>query len=103
MRDRGEVALWNIRNEAVLQFAVSNGAGGRPITDRAKVKKVSRYCDRFFDAMQSEAPFRSADEAVSALAPIAVWFIGWAARQFAIAVIRFLWERWHGVSSESQP
>lgn len=57
--------------------------------------KAVSYCMNFSDTMQGNAPFATEDEAIQALAPVAVWFIGWAARQFAIFVIKSLWRRWH--------
>ena len=60
-----------------------------------KERKAKRYCDAFCVKMQSREPFATPDEAVAALAPVAVWFIGWAARQFAIMIIKALWHHWH--------
>lgn len=66
------------------------------VMEHAKTReRASRYCYRFAAHMQSDMPYQSDTEAINALAPVAVWFIGWAARQFAIAVIKLLWNRWH--------
>lgn len=60
-----------------------------------KTRRAQRYCVAFCTKMQSREPFATPDEAVAALAPVAVWFIGWAARQFAIMIIKALWHHWH--------
>lgn len=60
-----------------------------------KERRAKRYCDAFCAKMQSREPFATPEEAVAALAPVAVWFIGWAARQFAIMIIKALWHHWH--------
>lgn len=95
---------WNIRNAAVLEFASDVEVYGtlpgqrwrqRVVRDVKKVQKVNRLCDQFFSAMESDSPYQTDEDAIQALAPIAVWFFGWAARQFAIAVLRWLWNRWH--------
>lgn len=66
------------------------------IDDRSKKeRRAKRYCEAFCAKMQTVEPFATPDEAVAALAPVAVWFIGWAARQFAIMIIKALWHHWH--------
>lgn len=67
----------------------------RWIIGNHKAATARRYCDEFCGRMQTDAPFASEDEAINSLAPMAVWIFGWAARQFAILVIRALWRRWH--------
>ena len=62
--------------------------------EKRSLAKARRYCDRFCERMQDE-PFSSEEDAINGLAPVAVWFFGWAARQFAILVIKALWRRWH--------
>ena len=88
-----------IRERAVMRFAVTYSGEGRVLKDAVRERKVNRYCDRFFAVMQSDAPFMDEDDAIQQLAPVAVWFIGWAARQFAIVVIRWLWAAWHDEST----
>lgn len=63
-------------------------------TEWRKTKKAERYCNAFCRAMIHE-PFETEQDAINAIAPAAVWFFGWAARQFAILVIKALWRRWH--------
>lgn len=60
-----------------------------------KEDKARRYCRRFAAKMNSAEPYATPEEAIQALAPVAVWFIGWAARQFAIMVLKALWRHWH--------
>jgi hypothetical protein len=60
-----------------------------------KIGKASKLCDRFFERMQTQSSFETEAEAINKLAPVAVWFIGWAARRFAIMVIKALWREWH--------
>lgn len=60
-----------------------------------KAERAQKYCSAFCVKMQSREPFATPEEAVAALAPVAVWFIGWAARQFAIMIIKALWHHWH--------
>lgn len=60
----------------------------------AQIRQANKYCDSFFDQQEFGSPFETEQDAVNAMAPIAVWFIGWAARQFAIMVIKALWREW---------
>jgi hypothetical protein len=60
-----------------------------------KEKKARRYCAAFAAKMQSSEPFQSVDEAVQALAPVAIWFFGRVARRFAIMILKALWRHWH--------
>ncbi len=94
-RTRSKSELYAIQAEAMLQFATTTGFAGEIVSDKKRQKKVAGYCGSFFKQMNSDKPFETPEEAVAALAPIAVWFIGWAARQFAIMVIKWLWNRWH--------
>lgn len=100
MRSPGE--LNRLRSAAVFTFCCPLSASASHTERLSHVnerRKVERYCNRFFVRMNSSRPFESPEEAISAIAPIAVWFVGWAARQFAIAVIHFLWARWHSGTS----
>lgn len=79
---------------------LSAGAGASARRKHAKdLEATERHCRRFAALMESDAPFETVDDAIMALAPIAVWFIGWAARQLAILVIKAIWRRW----TNSQP
>jgi hypothetical protein len=83
---------------SVLQSCIPVSATNsrRDFAKRTKqVVQAHAYCDRFFQSMHSKAPFDSEEAAIQSLAPIAVWFIGWAARQFAFLVIRALWREWN--------
>ena len=64
------------------------------ITEWRKKQKAERYCNNFCRAMIHD-PFASEQDAINAIAPAAVWIFGWAARKFAILVIKALWRRWH--------
>jgi hypothetical protein len=56
--------------------------------------KVRKWGNRFFDRMEGRSPFQSEEEAIEAIAPVVIWGFGWAARQLAMMVIRFLWRQW---------
>lgn len=81
--------------DAVVTFCpmVSAAAkpGGKPV--RKNEATVRKYGSRFLDRMSSDAPFKTEDEAIAALAPIAIWIFRWAIRQLAIQVIKYLWMR----------
>lgn len=80
----------------VLSEVVPMGSSRvRRMMAQRKVEKARRYCDDFCYWMQSDYAFRNEEEAINSLAPAAVWIFGWAARQFAILVIKALWRRWH--------
>jgi hypothetical protein len=100
MKSPGE--LNRMRSAAVFQFcgAMSASADTKQRLDHQnKRRAVERHSNRFFARMNSPFPYESAEQAIQSLAPVAVWFFGWAARQLAIAVIRFLWDRWRGSES----
>lgn len=101
MRSQAEIEtlLSGVINDACPPcYSVDSKARRKRIKER---ELAVMYCARFSDRMQSHAPYRSRDEAIQKLAPVAVWFLGWAARQFAIAIIKLLWERWH--EPQAQP
>lgn len=77
--------------QEVLPVACVHDSDGRRWQ---KEKKAKRYCDAFCAKMQTVEPFATPEEAIQALAPVAVWFIGWAARKFAIMIIKALWHHW---------
>ncbi len=60
-----------------------------------RMSQAKPYCRKFTAQMQFGVPYQTEAEAINALAPVAFWFFGWAARQFAIYVIKLLWARWH--------
>ncbi len=61
------------------------------------LEAVEGHCRRFIAVMDSGSPFETVDDAIMALAPVAWWFIGWAARQLAILVIKAIWKRWNQI------
>jgi len=75
--------------------AVRFGSEATLLEHDRKRERAMRYCERFTRKMKFGVPYQSESEAITALAPVAIWFLGWAARQFAIYVIRLLWARWH--------
>lgn len=81
--------------DAVVTFCpmVSAAAkpGGKPV--RRNEASVRKYGGKFLDRMSSDAPFKTEDEAIAALAPVAIWIFRWALRQLAIQVIQYLWMR----------
>lgn len=96
MKSTGE--LNRLRSAAVFTFCEPLSASASPLqrlNHTNERRSVERYCNRFFARMNSSRPFESPEEAISAIAPVAVWIFGWAARQFAMAVLHFLWARWH--------
>ena len=82
----------------VLQEACPDmlfGSDAAAKSQRRNKEAAQHYCERFANAMDFGVPYQSEAEAINALAPVAVWFFGWAARRFAIYVIRLMWRRWH--------
>jgi hypothetical protein len=61
----------------------------------SREKTIRRYGGRFLDRMHSDNKFASEEDAIAALAPIAIWVFRWALRQLAIQAIRYLWKRMH--------
>lgn len=88
--------LAEIRNAVIAETCPESSlmsASGRK--ERSKrVEKANSYCDAFMQRMQSDEPFESIDDAICEIAPVAVWFLGWAARQFAMFVLKSLWRHW---------
>ena len=100
MKSPGE--LNRMRNAAVFAICGAMSASAnvaQRLDHQNKRKAVERHSNRFFARMNSPFPYESAEQAIQSLAPVAIWFFGWAARQLAIAVIRFLWDRWHATDS----
>lgn len=96
MKTRGE--LNRLRSEAVFRFCMPLGAKPTDLDRLMHVnerRSVEKWFNRFAVRMNSSRPFESPEEAIAAIAPAAFWIFGWAARQLAMAVIRFLWDRWH--------
>ena len=92
---RTDAELKRIRTAVLQSTTVCASNGGKPLNKR-QAAKADRYCNTFIENMNSETPlYESEDAAINAIAPIAVWFFGWAARQFAIWVIKALWREWH--------
>ena len=86
------------RVTSAVMADISGLQAGGPVRRRAterERRQAQSLCDRFCDRMESMQAFSTREEAIESLAPIAVWIIGLAARQFAIWVITRLWERWH--------
>ena len=94
LRHPGKRKAEQVTADVLREFTPVASQNGHPKTQTRQLKTARRYCDRFCERMQDE-PFSSEDEAINGLAPVAVWFFGWAARQFAILVIKALWRRWH--------
>jgi len=65
--------------------------GGKPV--RRNEATVRKYGTRFLGVMSSDAPFKTEEEAIAALAPVAIWIFRFALRQLAIQVIKYLWAR----------
>lgn len=94
-RTRSKSELYVIQAEAMLRFATTYGSGGQVVSDVKAQKRVKKYCQAFFEGMSGDQPYGSVDEAVNKIAPIVIWGFGWLSRQFAIMVIKWLWNRWH--------
>ena len=84
-----------LESEAWKEFECQPLASGARRDKRRERKRleVSRASNRFFEAMNSSTPPRSADEAVSMALPIGGWLLSWLFSTLAEAVIRWLWER----------
>jgi len=78
--------------QRVIPVAAASAADRK--RQAAQIRDANKYCDSFFDQQEFGSPFKCEQEAIKAMAPLAVWFIGWAARQFAIMVIKALWREW---------
>lgn len=94
-RKRGVKEVESIKREAVEKFCPVASNGKRGSTES---KRVSGWVDAFAKEMNGDAPYQNVDEAVNAIAPIAITFLGfvfrYAIRKLAIAVIKFCWEKW---------
>lgn len=95
-RKRSVVECYSIKADAIERFC--------PVTSNGKkssreAEKIAAWVDSFTTKMNSDKPYETVDEAVEALAPIAITLFGfmfrWAIRKLAIAVIKFSWSRWH--------
>jgi hypothetical protein len=62
---------------------------------RKQERAANHYIDEFFIAQVRGQSFQTEEEAIQALAPVAVWFLWWVARQFAIMVIKAVWRAWN--------
>lgn len=89
----------DVLREVVPVAAAKDRAARR--RQAAETAAATKHCNRFISKMESSSPFESEDEAIMTLAPIAVWFIGWAARQLAILVIKAIWRRWQASGSHA--
>lgn len=81
---------------SVLNEIIPVACSGNGKVRQSTIRKTGlKYCLPFCVKMQSDHPYQSEEEAINGLAPVAFWIFGWAARQFAILVIKALWRRWH--------
>jgi hypothetical protein len=91
-----------VRNDVLVQVVPEEDMSLCSASDRSakqadrkdRLARANRLIDRFILRQISTDPFETPEQAIKALAPIAVWFIGYIARQFAIMVIRAVWESW---------
>ncbi len=97
MKTNSASDLMNLKNAVIMEFCTPNGSAGPKelLENEKRRRRVDRWCDKFIDGMLGPKPYQSEEEAIGAIAPVAVWFIGWAVRQLAIAVLRSLWKRWN--------
>lgn len=81
--------------DAVVTFcpmvSAATKPGGKPV--RKNEVAVRKYGAAFLNRMSSDAPFKTEEEAIAALSPVAIWIFRWALRQLAIQVIKYLWSR----------
>jgi hypothetical protein len=61
----------------------------------SRERTIRRYGGRFMDRMHGDNKFASEEDAIAALAPVAIWVFRWALRQLVIQAIRYLWKRMH--------
>ncbi len=92
----GAPVLAEIRNAVLSEVCPESSLmSATAKKERSKrLDKANAYCDAFMNRMQTDEPFESVDEAICEIAPIAIGFLWWAARQFAIFVIKSLWRHW---------
>ena len=95
-RCRGVKEVDSIKRDAIEKFCPVASSEKRRSSESVKIE---RWVDGFSRTMNSDAPYKTVDEAVDAIAPIAITLLGfvfrYAMRQLAIAVIKFVWARWH--------
>lgn len=95
-RKRGVKEVDSIKREAIEKFCPVASSEKRRSSESVKIE---RWVDVFSQTMNSDSPYRTVDEAIAAIAPIAITLLGfvfrYAIRQLAIAVIKFVWARWH--------
>lgn len=92
----GAPVLAEIRNAVIAETCPESSlmsASGRRERNK-RLEKANSYCDAFLQRMQSDEPYESVDDAICEIAPAFVWIFGWAARQFAIFVLKSLWRHW---------
>ena len=88
------------RNVLMSCIPLTSTASHREINKRAKqIVQAHQHCDEFFHAMRSSQPFETEEQAIQSLAPVAIWFFGWAVRQFAIFVIKALWREYNRIKN----
>jgi hypothetical protein len=95
-RKRGVAEVDVIKRDAIERFCPVTSSGKK---SQSEARKIEKWVDAFAEAMNGETPYKTVDEAVAALAPIAITLFGfifrYALRKLAIAVIRFAWSRWN--------
>ncbi len=70
---------------------VASGRGGK--NRDAKREKVTRITNKFFDAMLSDNPPKTEQEAVEMLTPLMGMILSMFFKQLAVMVVEWLWAR----------
>jgi len=78
-------------NDVVNELCPRTG-NAKPARSKSREKTVRLYGERFLDRMAGNTPYKTEEEAISAMAPIAIWLFRWALRQIVIQVVRYLWK-----------
>ena len=84
----------SIESEAWRVFdcqPVASGRGGKKRD--AKRDEVTAVTNRFFDAMMSDNPPKTKDDAVTMLTPVLGLLLSIFFKQLAVMVIEWLWDR----------
>lgn len=83
-----------IEGEAWRAFGcqpLATGKGGRQRD--SKRRKVSKTTERFFDAINSDNPPQTKEEAVEMITPIIGLLLSLVFKQLVVMVIEWLWDR----------
>jgi len=88
--------IYRIEAEAWMHFECQPLATGRDNPKRsAKRDKVSRVLARYFDAVNSNDPPLTKEQAVEMISPFFALLLSLFIKQLSVLIIEWLWERTH--------